>query len=167
MCSSSAKVFDGEYTKLKSKNLFLFQIPSDLDVQLLNGISVNLKGEEELELSSEKESSGEEGVKCKSASESLGSECQPFVLVSTEQNRSRYTLGPSIPKQVRVYRHYTVPDIIYPEVNNSNVEHPRGLKQRWKPFGWKEPPTSIKEEESSIIPKKKKEKKAKKKSRKP
>ena len=38
MCSSSAKVFDGEYTKLKSKNLFLFQIPTGVSGNVLSSL---------------------------------------------------------------------------------------------------------------------------------
>ena len=44
--------------------------------------------------------------------------------------------GPPIAKQIRVYKQYNLLDVEYPEVKATRVEHPEGLKQRWRPFGW-------------------------------
>ena len=44
--------------------------------------------------------------------------------------------GPPIAKQIRVYKQYNLLDVEYPEVKPTRVEHPEGLKQRWRPFGW-------------------------------
>lgn len=39
-------------------------------------------------------------------------------------------------KQIRVFRSFEPPSPTLPDATPKTIEHPKGLKQRWRPFGW-------------------------------
>lgn len=119
---------------LHSERLPLVCMIVEFNPKSLDGQEVTLNGDHSLDIDTNQDTEKIYEWKAQSST----TQQQVSVLVPSSKP-GQLKPGPCLQGSVSVQQSVAVPEVTLPPPHTHSVEKPRGLKQRWKPFGWREP----------------------------
>lgn len=156
-----------EDVQKSSKELWLIQAPHDFDFENLSGQQVLLNAQQILNSNASSSNQGNKKYDVYASSQDKVS--APHIILPSHKTK-KLSPGPAFQGHITITESVAVPGVSFPHTPPTKQEIPRGLKQRFVPFGWDEPviynpntpphtPAREETDSSSSSPRKKKKKK--------